>query len=186
MLARSLASLSALAPLGVTLRSLAPALTRTVAQVAPAPAAGDPFNGVQSMNLTPDQAARVRRAAHLLHTELRLTRDDMLRLLPAVLRAPHFVQNRVRWLRSLGLENAEVARLVQAAPDLLALPPVVGADHAQERMRLLGLPPAALHSFVLQAPASVPLLLKSRLTGDDIRELRGLVAQLAEGMEQTL
>lgn len=40
-------------------------------------------------------------------------------------------------------------------------------------MRLLGLPPAALHSFVLQAPASVPLLLKSRLTGDDIRELRG-------------
>ena len=44
------------------------------------------------MNLTPDQAARVRRAAHLLHTELRLPRDDMLRLLPAVLRAPHFVQ----------------------------------------------------------------------------------------------
>lgn len=37
------------------------------------------------------------------------------------------MQNRVRWLRSLGLENAEVAHLVQAAPDLLALPPVVGA-----------------------------------------------------------
>lgn len=37
------------------------------------------------------------------------------------------MQNRVRWLKSLGLENAEVARLVQAAPDLLALPPVVGA-----------------------------------------------------------
>ena len=33
MLARSLASLSALAPLGVALRSLAPVLTRTVAQV---------------------------------------------------------------------------------------------------------------------------------------------------------
>jgi hypothetical protein len=88
------------------------------------------------MNLSPDQAARVRRAAHLLHTELRLPRDDMLRLLPAVLRAPHFVQNRVRWLRSLGLENGEVARLVQAAPDLLALPPVVGAVSLQ-RLALL-------------------------------------------------
>ena len=44
------------------------------------------------MNLSPDQAARVHRTAHLLHTELRLPRDDMLRLLPAVLRAPHFVQ----------------------------------------------------------------------------------------------
>jgi hypothetical protein len=138
------------------------------------------------MNLSPDQAARVRRAAHLLHTELRLPRDDMLRLLPAVLRAPHFVQNRVRWLRSLGLENGEVARLVQAAPDLLALPPVVGAPVLEERMQLLGMPTAALHSFVLQRPAAVPLLLKSRLTPDDIRELRGLVAQLAESVEGTL
>lgn len=43
----------------------------------------------------------------------------------------------------------------------------------EERMQLLGLPPAALHSFVLQRPAAVPLLLKSRLTADDIRELRG-------------
>lgn len=55
-----------------------------------------PVQPPQSMNLTPDQAARVRRAAHLLHTELRLPRDDMLRLLPAVLRAPHFVQVRGR------------------------------------------------------------------------------------------
>lgn len=56
----------------------------------------------QSLNLTPDQAARVRRAAHLLHTELRLPRDDMLRLLPGVLRAPHFVQVPAcaRWLRT--------------------------------------------------------------------------------------
>lgn len=102
-------------------------------QVAHAPAAADPFTGVQvnvagslqlgrhccrrwslprhdvqctdtllclpptprslqSMNLSPDQAARVHRTAHLLHTELRLPHDDMLRLLPAVLRAPHFVQ----------------------------------------------------------------------------------------------
>lgn len=43
----------------------------------------------------------------------------------------------------------------------------------EERMQLLGLPLAALHSFVLQRPAAVPLLLKSRLTPDDIRELRG-------------
>lgn len=151
----------------------------------------------------------------------------------------------MRWLKSLGLENAEVARLVQAAPDLLALPPVVSAVrprrphclcmaapmsagwqgsgyfHAawmrpllrqrpacavnpphpacipgalknlppsllwlraptrppsqpvfEERMQLLGLPPAALHSFVMQRPDAVPLLLKSRLNGDDIRELR--------------
>lgn len=55
-----------------------------------------PVQPPQSMNLTPNQAARVRRAAHLLHTELRLPRDDMLRLLPAVLRAPHFVQVRGR------------------------------------------------------------------------------------------
>lgn len=81
-------------------------------------------------------------------------------------------QNRVRWLKSLGLENAEVARLVQAAPDLLALPPVVSAPVFEERMQLLGLAPAALHSFVLQRPEAVPLLLKSRLNGGDIRELR--------------
>lgn len=53
-------------------------------------------------------------------------------------------------------------------PSLTNLQPVL-----EERMQLLGLPPAALHSFVLQRPAAVPLLLKSRLTSGDIRELRG-------------
>lgn len=48
-------------------------------------------------------------------------------------------------------------------------------------MQLLGLPTDSLHSFVMQCPDVVPLLLKSRLGPRDIRELRSKVAQLAQG-----
>lgn len=89
-------------------------------------------------------------------------------------------QNRVRQLRTLGLENAEVARLLQEAPSVLAVPPVVNAPVLSERMQLLGLPSGALHSFVAQCPAVVPLLLKHRLSTADVAALRRQVAQLAE------
>lgn len=56
---------------------------------------------------TAAQAARVERVCGTLHTELRLPHDAMLRVLPAVLRAPHFVQvRRPSGLRRLHLLGA--------------------------------------------------------------------------------
>lgn len=80
---------------------------------------------VQGLSLSPAQADRVKKAAQLLHAELRLPRDALLRWVPALLRAPHFIQHRVRELRALGLTNADVARLLDSAPALLGPPPVV-------------------------------------------------------------
>lgn len=62
-------------------------------------------------------------------------------------------------------------------------PPPLAQPVLAERMQMLGAEPSLLRNIVAECPTAVPLLLRSRLTPADIRQLRAVCGLVAEAHE---
>lgn len=132
-----------------------PSPRSSLLQFAPAAANVDArqlADAVQGLQLTAEQAHKVERVAHMLHAQLRLPRDDMLRLLPMILRAPVFVQVSASQLAGGSVPRAgckmrcccdALLAAIPSPPHPYAAEPAAPPAHAGAHQRRAGAPGAA-------------------------------------------